>query len=179
MYAQRYPDALLGIVVESACLCFRERLADPSCALSPFFPAWRAALTAADLLDPNSHLEPSAGDDTEWIEVPGVGEIFRRRGGPALLVAPGALSGEMKSAMPAFWEFDARSWISSVSVPTLVIAGSADPIVPVHCVRAVHESIATSDFISVEGGHVPSMQGGADVSRAFKRFRRRLRSAKA
>lgn len=41
IYARRHPDALVGIIVESTCLCFRGRLADSACALSPFFPAWR------------------------------------------------------------------------------------------------------------------------------------------
>ncbi|HWB74194.1 MAG TPA: alpha/beta fold hydrolase, partial [Nannocystaceae bacterium] len=40
-YAHRHPDGLAGIVVESACACFRARLGDPACALSPMFPAWR------------------------------------------------------------------------------------------------------------------------------------------
>jgi pimeloyl-ACP methyl ester carboxylesterase len=39
IYAHRYPEALHAIVVESACPCFRERLADPGCVLSPYFPA--------------------------------------------------------------------------------------------------------------------------------------------
>src|SRR5262249_57505904 len=42
IYAHRCPEGLAGIIVESACLCFRERLGHPRCALSPVFPARRA-----------------------------------------------------------------------------------------------------------------------------------------
>jgi pimeloyl-ACP methyl ester carboxylesterase len=46
IYGHRHPAALAGMIIESACVCFRERLADPACALSPFFPAWQEKLRA-------------------------------------------------------------------------------------------------------------------------------------
>ncbi len=159
IYAHRHPDALAGIIVESACLCFRERLADPACFLSPFFPAWRGGLQDAGLLAEDSHAAPSTAEDTEWREVEGVGEVFRHRGGPALLVAPLPLEAEMKNAMPVLWTFDSRAWIRTVQVPALVVAGDRDPLVPVPHVRAIHEAVEGSAFVIVEGGtHVPSSQ---------------------
>src|SRR5436305_1265651 len=77
-----------GIIFEGACACFRERLADSVCVLSPSYPAWCGALEEAGLLDPESHREASPADDTEWIEVQTVGSVFRRRDGSALLVSP-------------------------------------------------------------------------------------------
>jgi pimeloyl-ACP methyl ester carboxylesterase len=175
LYAHRYPQALAGIIVESACICFRERLADPSCALSPFFPAWGEALRARGLLVDGSHARALGGDATEWIRVDGVGDVFRRRGGPALLVAPGTVEESMRRAMPVLWTFDSRSWIGSLRVPALIIAGSADPVVPVHLVSKVHEAIAGSTFIVIEGGgHVPTAErraGAIDAVRAFLRKR--------
>ncbi|PYQ56565.1 MAG: hypothetical protein DMF53_25215, partial [Acidobacteria bacterium] len=107
IYAHRHPDALAGIIVEGACPCFRERLADPVCVLSPFFPAWRGALETAGLLDPESHREAGL-DDTEWIEIPNVGSVFRRRNGPALLISPMPVSDGMRRVMPELWKFDSR-----------------------------------------------------------------------
>jgi pimeloyl-ACP methyl ester carboxylesterase len=171
LYARRHPAALAGIIVESACVCFRERLADPECVLSPFFPAWRTVLAARGLIAQRSHAHASAADDAEWIEVENVGQVFRRPGGPALLVAPMPIDDAMKRAMPQLWRFDARAWIGQVTTPALVIAGSADPVVPVARVREVHDAIAGSRFVEVEGGgHVPSAAGSASAVEAIRGF---------
>lgn len=170
IYARRHPEGLAGIVVESACLCFRERAGDPECALSPFFPAWQGPLGAAGLL-PDGPAEAGPGDDTEWVEVEGVGKVFRRRGGPALLVSPGPLSPEMERIMPRLWELDTRPWIGSIRTPALVLCGTADPVVPVRHARAVHEAVPGSSFVEIEGaGHVPVAQGRPEVVSAFRSF---------
>lgn len=171
IYAHRYSEALAAVVIESACLCFRERLSDPACVLSPFFPAWREPLRRAGLLSESSHIGPCAPHDTEWHVIDGVGPVFRRREGPALLVSPGAISPEMMCVMSHFWEFDSRPWIRSVRVPSLVICGTADPVVPLRHARAVHEAIPGSVFVEIEGaGHVPVAQKNPEVSAAFKKF---------
>src|SRR4051812_38873602 len=171
IYAHRYPDALAGIIVESACPCFRERLADPVCVLSPFFPAWRIALESAGLLDPESHREASPADDSEWIEIQNVGSVFHRRNGPALLVSPMAVSDGMRRVMPELWRFDSRAWLSTVRVPTLVLAGTADPVAPLAHVRAVHEAISGSRWVAVEGaGHVPVVERRPEVGEAVRSF---------
>jgi pimeloyl-ACP methyl ester carboxylesterase len=175
LYAHRHRAGLAGIVVESACLCFRERLGDRSCALSPFFPAWRSALDARGLIAEDSHAQPSSADDTEWIAVEGVGRVLRRRGGPALLVAPMPLEDEMTRALPTLWKFDARPWVGSLHIPALVICGTADPVVPVHRVRAVHEALAGSTFVAVDGAaHVPTGERRSEVAEAFAQFARGL-----
>jgi hypothetical protein len=50
-----------------------------------------------------------------------VGAVFRRRSGPALLVSPMTIDEPMKRAMPAFWNFDSRSWLGEVSTPALML----------------------------------------------------------
>jgi pimeloyl-ACP methyl ester carboxylesterase len=171
IYAQRYPEALTGVVIESACLCFRERLADPACVLSPLFPQWREPLQAAGLFSEFSNLEPQANDGTEWLDIDGIGSVFRRREGPALLVSPGPVTPEMKRMMPRLWSFDSRPWIRSVRVPSLVLCGTADPIVPLGHARAVHHAIAGSTLVEIEGGgHVPVLQKRPEVTAAFQAF---------
>lgn len=171
IYAHRYPDALAGIIIESACPCFRERLADPVCVLSPFFPAWRGALEAAGLLDPESHREAGLADDAEWIEIQTVGSVFRRRNGPVLLVSPMPVSEGMRRVMPELWRFDSRAWLSTIRVPTLVLAGTADPVAPLAHVRAVHEAIPGSRWVAVEGaGHVPVAEKRPEVGEAVRSF---------
>jgi len=171
IYAHRHPDPLAGIIIEGACACFRERLADPACVLSPFHPAWSATLEAAGLLDPASHREAGDADDTEWIEIQGVGSVFRRRNGPALLVSPMPISDRMRRVMPALWTFDSREWLSTIRVPTLVLSGTADPIVPIAHARAVHEAIPGSRWVAVEGaGHVPVAEKRPEVREAVRSF---------
>jgi proline iminopeptidase len=171
LYAKRFPSSVAGIIVESACLCFRDRLRDPACVLSPFFPAWQSALTERGLLQLDSHAAPSPGADTDWFDLPNVGQVFRRRGGPALLVSPAPAAPAMQRIMPRLWEFDSRPWIREVRTPTLVLCGIADPIVPVSHAKTVHEAVAGSTFAAIEGAsHVPTAQRHPDALRAVQDF---------
>jgi 3-oxoadipate enol-lactonase/3-oxoadipate enol-lactonase/4-carboxymuconolactone decarboxylase len=171
LYARSFPASVAGLVVESACLCFRERLRDPACVLSPFHPAWREALTERGLLQPESHDAPSPGADTEWLELPFVGQVLRRHDGPALLVSPAPAGPAMQRIMPALWEFDARAWAGEIRAPTLVLGGTADPITPLAHARAVHAAIAGSAFAAIaDAGHVPSAQRHPEALRAVREF---------
>src|SRR5262245_33924981 len=107
LYARRHPKALVGMVVECACACMKARVADASCVLSPRFAAWNDPLKEAGLLGE----DPGSGA-MEWTDLPGIGQVFRRKGGPALLVAPGKLDDSMRAAMPALLAFDSRPWLS-------------------------------------------------------------------
>ena len=171
LYARQYPEALAGIVIESACLCFRERLADPDCALSPFFLAWREQLAAKGLLDDDAYRGLHPADAMEWLEIPDLGHVLRRMNGPALLVSPTALTPGMKAMMSEFLRFDSRAWAGALGLPTLVIAGSSDPLLPVRHARAVHTAIAGSHFAEIPGaGHVPLAQHRPEVREAFRSF---------
>ena len=167
VYARHHSEALAGLILSSAGPCFRQTVSDPACVLSPRFPAWQAGLAAAGLTGVLAEGEAA----TAWEEVAGVGWVFRRRGGPALLVSPTEPSAQMQRMMPAFWEFDARGWLGTVRTPTLAMCGTNDPVVPLAYGRAVHEAIAGSDFLAVEGaGHVPLMDRPEEVSSAVRRF---------
>lgn len=175
LYAHRHPEAIAGIVVESADACFRARLADPACILSPNHPAWRAELERAGLLADDAHDDPSPLD-AEWLDATGGAAILRRRGGPAVLVSPVPLSDAMREALPGFWSFDARPWLASLDVPALAIAGTADPIVPAARVRAVADAIPGAAYVAVEGaGHVPTGEGRPEVADAIRAFLADLR----
>ena len=171
IYAHRHPHALRGMVIESACPCFHRRLADPKCVLSPLFPAWRNQLSATGLLPNEDDEGSSSSREARWESITGIGEVLRRDGGPALLVAPEPLPPPMKAAIPSFLSFDARPWLSSIRVPTLVLVGGADPLVPVAHARAIHEAVAGSEFVVVDdAGHVPTAQDHPRVAGAFARW---------
>jgi pimeloyl-ACP methyl ester carboxylesterase len=159
------------VILESICSCFRLRLADPACVLSPFYPSWQSPLSERGWISADSHAEASDADAGEWIQVDGVGSVFRRRNGPALLVSPMPVSPEMRAAMPVLWSVDTRARLGEIRTRTLVIAGSEDPIVAVSHMRALHEAIPASNFLLVEGaGHVPVTQKRPEVTQAVQSF---------
>jgi 3-oxoadipate enol-lactonase len=163
-YAYRRANRLNGIVLESICACFRERLADPDCLVSPFHSQWRQKLLDAGLLNENSHAAPIPVEETEWIEVPGVGEVFRKKQGPALLVAPMKLPSALTRIMPELWRFDSREWIATIQMRSLVVCGSADPIVPLKHSLALARALPGAELLVVDGaGHVPTTEKRPEV----------------
>lgn len=173
LHAQRYPQAVAGLILESVCPCFRVRLSDPACVLSPFHPAWTSALNALGLLYTGSHDEVGDPSATEWDDIDGVGAVFRRRGGPALLVSPLPVGPQMRQVMPALWAFDARPWLPAVTMPALVVAGTADPVVPLAHARALQSGLGRATWCAVDGaGHVPTAQGRSEPATAVRAFLR-------
>src|SRR5262249_52116901 len=53
-------------------------------------------------------IRPYDSGATTWQVVDGVGWVFRREGGAALLVSPDPPTAELKRIMPALWAFDSR-----------------------------------------------------------------------
>jgi pimeloyl-ACP methyl ester carboxylesterase len=99
-------------------------------------------LATRGLIASDSHADLGDPDSTEWTSVDGVGSVFRRRDGPALLVSPMPPSPEMRRVMPLLWTIDARGWLSAVRTPTLVLCGSSDPVLPVsHAVALLERTL--------------------------------------
>lgn len=173
--ARRHPEGLAGVIIESCCLCFRERVADPNCIYSPFHSRWRSTLEAAHLIDPGSHNDATVSAMV-WMDVPGVGAVFRRRDGAALLVHSTPPSAGMRRVMPALWAMDGRKWWKHVRTPSLVLTSSADPFVPFHFVNALHEQNARTELVIIEGtAHVPTLSRHPDAERAVRGFLDSLR----
>jgi pimeloyl-ACP methyl ester carboxylesterase len=170
LYAHTYPEAVLGLILASSGPYFRPTVEDPNCILCPRNAAWVSKLAARGLL---------VGDyyegDTTWDTVEGVGWVFRRTQGAALLVSPDEPSGDLRRIMPALWAFDSRSWLSEISSPALVMCGTADPIVPLRHARALSEPIPNERFIAIENaGHVPLTDRREEVQSAIRTFLSKL-----
>jgi pimeloyl-ACP methyl ester carboxylesterase len=151
LYAHRHPKALKAIIVESGCACFKARLADPACVLSPAHPMWRD--------------QPVAPESTWRSE----------EGGPPLVRSPMPLSPMMRRAMPVLYAFDARPWLAKLDLPALLISGSVDPLVPVVHARALHQAIRGSELHIIEGAsHVPTGSEHPEVATHVRRFLARL-----
>ena len=72
----------------------------------------------------------------------------------------------------ASWVTDFTGDLAKVSVPTLVIHGDSDAIVPIEVSgRRTHEAVAGSDFVVVEGGpHGLNVSHAAEFNRAVLDF---------
>jgi pimeloyl-ACP methyl ester carboxylesterase len=176
VYARHHPEALAGLILASAGPCFRQTVGDPACVLSPRFPAWQAGLAAAGLTGgmAEEDVEPEVAaiaEATAWEAVAGVGWVFRRRGGPVLLVSPVEPSPQMQRMMPALWSFDARGWLGAVRVPTLVMCGRMTRWCRWPTGARCTRPFPGSDFLAVEGaGHVPLTDRPTEVASAVRRF---------
>jgi pimeloyl-ACP methyl ester carboxylesterase len=71
--------------------------------------------------------------------------------------------------------FDITDQLWRVDVPTLVLAGGRDVIVPPVCQRALAESIPEAEFRAVEdAGHIGFLTHRAEVVRAVRRYLERV-----
>lgn len=166
LYAHRYPDALTGLVLGSAGPYFRPTVEDEACILCPRHPAWREKLAAAGLLE-----GPYDSGPTEWLVVEGVGWVFRRREGAALLVSPEEASADLQRMMPALWTFDTREWLGAIHLPVLVMCGTADPIVPLPHAQVLADELPNAVFEPISGaGHVPVTERRNQVEQAVRTY---------
>jgi pimeloyl-ACP methyl ester carboxylesterase len=166
LYAWKYPSAVVGLILASSGPYFRATVEDSECILCPRSPAWCAKLSAHGLL---------AGEynqgATSWDFVEGVGWVFRRAAGAALLVSPEAPSAELEQIMPALWAFDSRSWLSSISAPALVMCGTADPIVPLRHAHTLAGFLPNTRFVAIQNaGHIPLTDHREEVENAVRAF---------
>ena len=164
--AHMYPTAVTGLILASSGPYFRTTVEDPDCILSPHNPAWSSKLSAAGLLDGEYETGP-----TVWEIVTGVGWVFRRASGAAPVVSPEEASTELQTIMPALWAYDARPWLGTISVPTLVICGTVDPVVPLRHAKILAALMPNARFVAIEGGgHIPLTDHREEVEREVRAF---------
>lgn len=66
---------------------------------------------------------------------------------------------------------DARSYLPSISVPTLIVVGKDDAITPIPSAEALHQGIAHSKLEIIPGsGHMTTMEQPEQVNQAIRRF---------
>jgi 3-oxoadipate enol-lactonase len=72
--------------------------------------------------------------------------------------------------LSAIQTHDTTSRIGSVSVPTLVLAGEEDILIPVSLSRRLHEAVSGSEWTTVPGGHACLWEHPAPFNEAFLKF---------
>jgi pimeloyl-ACP methyl ester carboxylesterase len=161
--ARWHPEGVEALILDSAGPCFAAMLADPACVLSPLHPRWRAVLAAS--------ADREGAEQLDWAAVPEVGWVLRRGGGPALVVSPREPSVQFRRVMPSMLAFDAGPWLGAIDVPTLVLAGGADQVVPLVHLRMLHAAIPGASLAVIDGaGHVPIGERPDDVCFLVRRF---------
>ena len=166
LYVHTYPAAVAGLILASSGPYFRITVEDPNCILSPHNSAWFSKLSAAGLLDGDYETGPTA-----WEFVAGVGWVFRRASGAALVVSPEEPSAELQAIMPALWAYDARPWLGTVRAPTLVMCGTADPVVPLRHAGTLATLMPNARFVAIDGaGHIPLTDHRVEVEGEVRAF---------
>jgi 3-oxoadipate enol-lactonase len=68
---------------------------------------------------------------------------------------------------------DTTSRLGQITVPTLVLAGQEDILIPVSLSRRIHEAIPGSEWATTKGGHACVWEHPAEFNRTFLDFVRR------
>ncbi len=160
-YALESGAALRCLVLESVCCCYRARVADAECLMNPRHPTWSNRLPASEwAAAERSAATPSARSESEWRSIDGVGSVLLQCGQATLVVPRGLDTPVMLRAQLKFLEIDFRDRLHAVSAPTLLIAGSEDPVAPMQHVVELHRRIEGSRLVVADhAGHNPTLQG--------------------
>jgi len=70
-------------------------------------------------------------------------------------------------------DHDTTSRLSRISVPTLVLAGEEDILIPVSLSRRIHDAIPGSDWATTKGGHGCCWEHPAEFNKTYLDFVRR------
>ncbi|WP_037370105.1 alpha/beta fold hydrolase [Amycolatopsis orientalis] len=104
----------------------------------------------------------SAGTLHENLEV--TGHVHKMMRGAPAAGAAAALRARAKRP-------DYRDSLKQVSVPTLVAVGSEDEFTPVSDARLLHQLVAGSELVVLDGaGHLPNLERAAEFNDVFGRF---------
>jgi proline iminopeptidase len=154
LYALTYPDSLAGLISIAGFANSSRLLTNPRSLCSPKYPDYQADLEA--LREQQIQRSPAALSSTDhyWAPVnPQAWGFFR--GDLPLAILPGnQLHDRLKAAFEEVVLFDVEDQLTEIQVPTLVVGGRHDPIVPVEESLAVHKRIPNSNLLVLEhSGH--------------------------
>lgn len=78
------------------------------------------------------------------------------------------LEGFARQTVAAIGRADSRPDLAAIGVPTLVLHGDADPLVPFECGQEIAAGIAGSTFVALPGcGHASTFEAAGAVNRAL------------
>jgi proline iminopeptidase len=176
-YALRYPNALAGLIVGFSVANIAGVLGDPRTVISPAHPTHQADLEMAGL-DRHSAI---GSEEPRWVQ-PRPDLWVLVQGNRPLIVSPAAdPKPHLKVHLEEIVHFDVSPRLHEIRVPTLVVCGRKDPLVPVDMAVAMQQAIPDAELLVLEHtGHGWDTADEADVAvfrRTATRFLTRLESA--
>lgn len=104
----------------------------------------------------------------QWQYGPTISEQLRRKGRQQLLnVDPAVMQGDYGACNV----FDVMDQVKEISLPTLILAGSADQLTPPKYGQYLHEQIRGSQLVEIkDAGHMMALEKPIEVAQAVARF---------
>ena len=145
-YALRYQDALAGLIVGFSAANIASALDDPRTLISPQHPAYASDLARLGLELHSS----STAEEPQWVRLARDSWVLVQGRRP-LIVAPAADPGaHLKVHFEEIVHFDVGPRLHEIRVPTLVVCGRQDPIVPVDRCAAMQEGIHGAELLVLD-----------------------------
>jgi 3-oxoadipate enol-lactonase len=167
-----------GMVAQELAVVAPERLSALVLACtSPAFGrpdgAWQARFVAERLapLDAGRGMEALAAALVPPMLAPGADPAARERAQAVMAAVPEATYRRVLAAIVAF---DRRAALGRIAVPTLCLAGAADPTAPPAVLERMAASIPGAEFLALPGaGHIANLEQPAAFDAAVTGFLRR------
>jgi len=168
LYALQFPHSLQGLILSVTTSSWPSVLDDPLSVFSPRYPEWQDALLAE-----SCRLEVTSSP--HWLRIRDGLWAFVDQSGPRVIDQ----SDEVSEPWRAWWReavhFDVRDRLNDIRVPTLLLGGEQDPVVPVSNMLMLHERIRNSELVIFEQqGHTPMLDAPVDYQREVRRFLRKF-----
>ena len=168
LYALHFPHALKGLILSVTTPSWPQVFADPLSILSPQNAAWRDEIVA-QLPRLESKVLPQG--HTSLVQIRADLWTLLDQSGPRVI-----LQGEEDTEHWKVWwnealHFDVTARLQEIRMPTLIIAGKRDELVPVSNMLLLHKHIANSELVVFEEcGHTPMLEASEKYRMELRRF---------
>jgi aminoacrylate hydrolase len=142
--ARRWPERVRGLILFSAFGWYPSGVARRA---SPMLPVWSFLGRRLN--------QPAFRATTRLVALPGqLGLRFTREIFQEYIYRAPAHAPAYRRKLELALEFDARPWLATLDMPTFVLVGSWDPIVPTSAGRLLARSIPGAELHQLPGGHL-------------------------
>jgi proline iminopeptidase len=146
LYALRYPQALAGLILEFCYASLAPALADPDSRFSPLHPENQVAI--ASIAPPRV-----PGHTLQWVQLPDARWLGWHENTP-WGIWPFEMSDRIQALMEELRFFDVRDRLAEIQLPTLIVAGRHDDLIPLRHSQLVADRIADAQLVVLEhSGH--------------------------
>jgi len=115
-----------------------------------------------------THFEATIDTICQWAYGPTTNEQVLRQGRKQLLQVDSAV---IHGDYTACHQFDVMDRVGDITLPTLIISGSADKMTPPKYSHYLHQQIAGSQLVEIkEGGHMMAVEKPTEVAQAVAAF---------